>query len=310
VKIAWITYLAFDVFTGGGERAQRRIVEEGRKRGHEIAASAFLRRRPQRALRRTGLYRSLPIDWDADVFLLSNLRNVPDLVQRIPERDIERALDSGRAVVMEDAWVDICPLDVPCQGDPIRCPATCDRDFGRWLFDAAAGAVFVSPMHRDVTERVLGTTLPQSVIAHPMVDPAQFRPLGLERDIDVLYVGTLNEAKGYYDLVERFGADRLTLAGRNCLGHPISGTYLGEIPNEDLPRLYNRARTFAHLPRWVEPQGRTVTEAALCGCELITNDRVGAMSFAEKHRSNPDVVRTHPARFWDEFERMVAAHLT
>jgi hypothetical protein len=41
----------------------------------------------------------------------------------------------------------------------------------------------------------------------------------------------------------------------------------------------NRAKNFVFLPRWPEPQGRVVIEAALCGCNLITNDHVGATSF-------------------------------
>jgi glycosyltransferase involved in cell wall biosynthesis len=208
---------------------------------------------------------------------------------------------------MEDAWVDICPLDVPCGGDPDRCPANCRREFGRWLFERAAGAVFLSPMHRDVTRRVLGVELPPTVIAHPMVDADAFRPIDVERDIDVLYVGTIKESKGYYELVDRFGPERLTFAGPNHLGHPVDGTYLGEVPYEQLPRLYNRARVFAHLPRWIEPQGRTITEASLCGCEVVTNDLVGAMSFAEAHRSDADTVRNHPKLFWDDFEWMLAA---
>lgn len=303
MRIAWISYLDMDVFAGGGELTQRRIVEAGRARGHRIETSAFLRRRPQRALRRTGLYRSIAIDWDADFFVLANLQNSPHLAHRIPPRDIERALQTGRAIVLEDAWVDVCPLDVPCHGDVARCPSSCDRSFGNHVFRSARGAVFVSPLHRDVAAAVLETELPPTVIAHPMVDPDVFRPLGLERDIDVLYVGGISEQKGYYELVECFGEERLTLAGPNLLGHTVGGTYLGELPNEDLPTIYNRARVFAHLPRWIEPQGRTVTEASLCGCELVVNDRVGAMSFAACHRNDPDVVGTHPDRFWDDFEQ-------
>ena len=307
VKIAWISYLDLDVFSGGGERTQERIVNEGRARGQSIVASAFLRSRPQRALRRSGVYRTLRIDWDADVFVLANIRNAPHLKARIPERDIEAVLDTGRAVIFENAWVDICPLDLPCHGDPQRCSPACDKGFARRLFSRAMGAVFVSPMHRDITARVLDIGLPPSVIAHPMVDPDAFRPLQMQRDIDVLYVGAINESKGYYDLLDRFGAARLTFAGRNHLGHEVAGTYLGEVPNDELPRLYNRARTFAHLPRWVEPQGRTVTEASLCGCEVITNDRVGAMSFEPAHLSDPEIVRTHPRLFWEDFERLVAS---
>ena len=305
VRISWVSYLDVHVFSGGGELTQRRIIQEGERRGHEITTSAFLRHRPQRALRRSGLFRSLSIDWNADVFVLSNLQNVPEFTRRIPERDIERMLDSGRAVVMQDAWVDVCRFDVPCQGDLDRCLPACTRDFGNWLFAPAKAAIFVSPMHRDIAGHVLDVELPPTVLVHPMVDPDEFRQLGLERDIDVLYVGTINEEKGYYDLVDRFGAERLTFAGRNDLGHDVAGTYLGELPNTELPRLYNRARVFAHLPRWMEPQGRTVTEAYLCGCQVITNERVGAMSYPEVHRRDPDVVRGHPERFWRDFERVV-----
>ena len=40
-----------------------------------------------------------------------------------------------------------------------------------------------------------------------------------------------------------------------------------------------RARTFVFHPRWPEPFGRVVAEAALSGCELDTNDNVGALSY-------------------------------
>lgn len=306
VKIAWLSYLDSHVFEGGAELAQRRIILAGRERGHIIGEAPFLRHRTQRAMRRTGLYRSVDVDWSADVFVLANMLNCPHLAQRFPSELTARALATGRAVAFEDAWVDVCPLDVPCGGDRAACPPHCDRSFGNALFAAARAAVFVSPLHRDIVASVLDCPLPDDVVlVRPMVDPDHFRPRDVERDIDVLYVGTINEAKGYYELLERFGPDRLTLAGDNHLGHPAEGTFLGRVSQHDLPALYSRARIFAHLPRWHEPQGRAVVEAALCGCEVVTNERVGVTRYPRAAWSDAETIRTHPTRFWEEFERAV-----
>ena len=34
-----------------------------------------------------------------------------------------------------------------------------------------------------------------------------------------------------------------------------------------------------YFPRWPEPQGMVVIEAAMCGCKIISNNNVGALSF-------------------------------
>lgn len=306
MKIAWLSYLDSNVFEGGGELTQRRVISEGRDRGHEITESAFLRSRPQRALRRSGLVRSLAVDWSADLFVLANILNCPQIGQRIPHDVIRRVLATGRAVAFQNGWVDVCPLDVPCGGDRSRCPAGCDRSFGNELFSAACAAVFVSPLHRDIAVAALDTPLPDEIVlVRPMVDPDLFSRRDIERDIDVLYVGTISGAKGYYELLERFGPERLTFAGANHLGHAIEGRYLGPVPQNELPALYNRARIFAHLPRWYEPAGRTVVEAALCGCEIVTNDRVGVTYYPREAWTDADTVRTHPTLFWQQLERAV-----
>jgi glycosyltransferase involved in cell wall biosynthesis len=118
----------------------------------------------------------------------------------------------------------------------------------------------------------------------------------------VLYVGTINRAKGYENLIERFGPDRLTLVGPNYLDEPVQGTWLGPIAYEELPEIYNRARTFAHLPKWIEPMGRTVVEAGLCGCELVLNDRVGVTSYEPQDWQDPSRVGRNADRFWADLE--------
>jgi glycosyltransferase involved in cell wall biosynthesis len=161
-------------------------------------------------------------------------------------------------------------------------------------------------MHRALVQKALDVPIPPSVVMAPWIDTDRFRPLGLSRDIDVLYVGTISRRKGYQHLLDRFGPSRLTFAGPNALGEPVQGSYLGPVPYDDLPVLYNRARTFAHLPDWYEPMGRAVVEAGLCGCDVVTNDRVGAMSFERATITDPAIVSSARERFWTDLERAVA----
>lgn len=303
VRIAWLSYLDPYVFGGGGELNQRAVIDQGRARDHQISVSPFLRRRPQRIARRIGLSRRVDVDWDADLFVLANIRNAPQIRARFPEDVVMRALDTGRAAIFQEAWVDVCPLDVPCRGDRDRCPRECTRSWGNALYSRARVAIFNSPLQEQVIGSVLDVPLPRArVLSRPPIDTRAFRPSGVERDIDVLYVGRISRAKGYYNLLERFGADRMTFAGPSVLDEPVQGTYLGPVAYADLPAIYSRARIFAHLPEWVEPMGRTVVEAALCGCEIIVNDRVGAVTYPRTDWTDPGTVASNPTRFWEDLE--------
>jgi glycosyltransferase involved in cell wall biosynthesis len=306
VRIAWISYLDPYVFAGGGELHARTLVTAGQARGHRITVAGFLGSRVQRVLRRGHVHRRFNVDWDADLFVLSNIRNSPHLRVRFPTRVLDRVLSSGRTAILEDAYVDVCEFDMPCGGDTTRCTAGCDRTWARQLFSQTQVAAFVSPMHQRMINAVLAEAVPErQILSAPSVDVDQFRPLGLHRDIDVLYVGTVKRAKGYSALVDRFGPDRLTFVGKNALGEPMAGRYLGELPYDALPEIMNRARIFAHLPAWHEPMGRAVVEAALCGCEVVTNERVGVTSYPLSVWTDRSAVRGNADRFWQDLEAAV-----
>ena len=65
----------------------------------------------------------------------------------------------------------------------------------------------------------------------------------------------------------------------------------------------NRARNFVFMPRWPEPQGRVVVEAALCGCNLILNENVGADSFGFE-LDQPENLLDAEEEFWNELEQI------
>jgi glycosyltransferase involved in cell wall biosynthesis len=250
--------------------------------------------------------RAFSVDWQAELFVLSNIRNSPHIRARFPARVLERVLSSGRTAILQDAYVDVCEFDMPCGGEPTRCIAGCDRSWARQLFSQTQVAAFVSPMQQRMINVVLSGAVPdRQILSAPAVDVERFRPLGLRRDIDVLYVGTVKRDKGYFALVDRFGPERLTFVGKDALGEPIAGTYLGEQPYEVLPQIMNRARIFAHLPEWYEPMGRAVVEATLCGCEVVTNERVGVTSYPRPVWTDRSVVQGNADRFWRDLETAV-----
>ena len=308
MKVAWLAYFDPFALSGGGELCQRELILAGRERGHEVKVSAFMSRRLQRALRRSRLHRRFSVDWDSDAFVLADIRNAPHYRVRPKPVLIDRVLATGRAIVSQQAWVDVCPFDMPCGGDVGRCDHRCRRDWANHLYGNARGASFLSPMQERMIASVIDVPLPSlRLLARPMIDTAKFQPTGVERDIDVLYVGTISKAKGYYNLLNRFGPDRLTLVGNNALGEPVEGNYLGHVDNTQLPALYSRARIFAHLPEWFEPMGRAVVEAGLCGCELVLNERVGVTSYPKPEWTDPMQIAQAATRFWEELEDAWAA---
>ena len=303
MRVAWLSFLDPLVLSGGGELSQRAAILEGRRLGHTITVTGFLGSRHQRALRRARLLRRVDVDWDADLFVMTDISNYPDFPVRLPRAIIERVLATGRAAIGQQAWVDICPFDLPCGGDRSQCNPGCDRAWANYLYERARIAIFNSPMQQRMIESVVDVSLPPAqAFVRPQIDPLRFRPLDLDRDIDVLYVGTISRAKGYYNLLERFGADRLTFVGKSNLEEPVQGNHLGQVAYEHLPRLYNRARVFAHLPAWYEPMGRAVVEAGLCGCELVLNDRVGVTSYPKDQWTDPEHIAQNGRLFWEELE--------
>ena len=77
-------------------------------------------------------------------------------------------------------------------------------------------------------------------------------------------------------------------------------TELTDAPREQVLEVMSRATWFVHLPQGiVDPCPRTLIEAELAGCQVVTNRLAGRVEVAGQ---GPDVVREHirqvPATFW------------
>jgi hypothetical protein len=68
-----------------------------------------------------------------------------------------------------------------------------------------------------------------------------------------------------------------------------------EIPYESMPELLASYERFVFLPSVLEPFGRVVAEAWAAGCEIVTNDLVGAKWWITKR---PEAIETAAEDFW------------
>ncbi len=313
-----VSFLDPFVYHGGGEMVTHRLIEIGRHRGHNISITSV---RPSRK----------SLHSKPDITLLIDLFNHGHTFQSLGawrsfgEKYLERVMARAPFVHLTTAYADVCNLPyLPCSGEACGvCPEKplalrrklLLRDFGnacfaaqplvRRLFEAAALNVFQSPLHKAVTERVLGKGLSNSFILKPTIDTKLFKNHHMPRDIDYLFAGVLCEAKGFNELRERFGHTDIQLIGRVSPGTRVDfGRHIDFVPYSELAVWMNRAKNFVFLPRWPETQGRVVVEAALCGCKIIGNDHIGALSFAFDI-SDPLQYGDAEGSFWAAVEALI-----
>lgn len=320
MRLNVISFLHPFVYFGGGEMITRRLLTVGAERGHEIRISSV---RPRRWDGHAAPQLSLFIDVFNHAHSLKSL----GAWRAFGDEFLDEAMGKSPFVHMMTAYADVCNLPyLPCSGQRVDgCPIKptlplweralfrdwsqecfAARELVGRLFEKAALAIYLSPLHRRVAESLLtGVHHPPSFIVRPLIDTNRFSNEGCDRDIDYLFVGVIGEAKGLAAMRERFGHTDIHLIGRCAPGVELDfGRYLGPLPYEEIPRYMNRAKQFVFLPRWPEPQGRVVAEAALCGCKIIGNDNIGALSFGAD-LSDPMFYEGVEEEFWTTLEGLI-----
>ena len=320
MKINLISYLDPFNHNGGGEMIVRRLIEFGQERGHQFNFTS--------AKRKAFEYDSnADFDWLVDVF------NYPEtLLSRgswiqLDMEFLSSVIKKSRFVHMTTAYADVCNLGYhPCSGNQAaicehKSPLKISRNFAardfstacfaenplvRKSFENSLANIYLSPLHQKISSQILNICdVEKSVIVQPIINVAEFQNFNIERDIENLFVGVISEAKGFHQMREEFTGKELVLVGDV---HPRVkldfGTYLGKLPYGQIPTLMNRAKNFVFLPRWPEPQGRVVVEAALSGCRLIVNENVGAISFPFD-LSDPNNIKNSELIFWKEIESAI-----
>ena len=321
MKVNVISFLNPHVYNGGGEMISRALLKFGSSLGHEIKISSC---RPHKR----DFFEKPDLSLFIDVYNSGHTFKSFGAWRHFPESFIQSMMSKAPFVHMTNAYTDVCNLPyIPCSGnnDKNCCEIKSelgiakkflikdltDQCFSQHqaplsLYKESSLNVFLSPLHKKISEGLLSQqTLPPSHIVKPMIDTNRFFNKGLERDIDYLFVGIIGEAKGLNEIRERFRNENIWLIGKKSPDAVVDfGTYLDHVPYDAVATYMNRAKNFVFLPRWPEPQGRVVAEAALCGCNIIGNENIGALSF-EHDLSNPDEYKNIEFDFWKRLENII-----
>lgn len=288
-----INYVAFlDPFHyhGGGEMIVKDLIDCALKLGHEVNITSI---KP----------RQINFNKSADITILCDLFNEPSLNDKFDFGFIDNIISNYKYLHMDNSYVDTCDLDyLPCNGvTNFKCQSKSlfnfksnfkrksistkcfqDNSLIKKIYNKSLSNIFLSPLHHETIAKMIGIENRPFFILRPTVDTEKFFNKKQNRDIEYIFAGAISEAKGANNLIKYFeGTEKeLSLIGNNIFGKKMPfARFLGFIPYNEMPNYFNRAKNFIYLPRWPEPQGRVVVEAALCGCNLITNENVGATSF-------------------------------
>jgi glycosyltransferase involved in cell wall biosynthesis len=320
MKINFVSYLNPYKYHGGGEVVNRQLIEAGKLRGHEFFFT-FARNREN------NYNKSADIDILADVFNFPGTLKSRGAWVSLPNSLIEYVTNNRPFMHLNHAYADICNLGyLPCSGNNSEiCPHksllqvkrnVTSLDFSTKCYSTntqiqdaflkSIANIFVSPLHSQIISKTMN--IPdehKKIIIRPLIKTRDFTNQNKTRDIENLFVGVISEAKGFYEMREKYSHKEIVLVGKIHPGIKLDfGTYLGELSYDQIPQIMNRAKNFVFFPRWPEPQGRVVVEAALSGCKLITNENVGALSFPFDI-ADPKNVEDSANLFWDDFEDAV-----
>jgi len=312
MKVNYVSFLDPFYHKGGGEMVLSELLKTGKQRGHEFKLNTCSPNNNDSFI-------------DQDLTLIADIFNCPGEKTKFSPNKIETIINSGPYVHFDNAYVDVCDLDyLPCNGNNQNiCP---HKGFHSWkfhlknktsskkcfanksivkkLYGDSLMNVFVSPLHKEVINNILKLDKKKGFVLRPIIDTNKFNNLKKERNIENLFIGVISEAKGYKNLKDEYSEKELTLIGKSIIKGKIKFcNWLGEKSYDDIPNYLNKTKNFVFKPRWPEPQGRVVVEAALCGCNLKLNENVGANTF-EFNLSDPVNYINAANEFWQNLENL------
>ena len=274
MKILWIADFSTKEHKGGAQQTNNIMIKEGRKRGHTIDIS---------------LGGSL-IDFksDYDLVVLNN-------ITKYERAEIEALVASQKCVRYEhDYWV--------------------AREYPE-LYSKVKSNIFLSPLHLEGIEKIVGYKIENYHLVPSPVPSSIFKNSEGKREKgSILWVGNLCETKGSFELIDYIAENpehKFYIVGFGVDIDKVKDyenvEYVGQLEMRDIVKYYQRCESFYHRPRYDEAFGRAVVEAYLCGCNLIANSNIGALSW-DWDFSDYDLIKKNVQsqdKFWNILENEV-----
>lgn len=271
MKILWVADYDVKQNKGGAQQTNDVMIKEGLKRGHTIKSLNW------------GAV--MPLAKEFDLIVLNN-------IAKFEKAQIDELLASGKCVRYEhDLWV--------------------AREYPD-LYKKVNKTIFLSPLHRDTVFEKIGYKIDNYELVPSPIDSKIFKLSEKTKEKNsVLCVGNLCEDKGVNGMIE-YAKNNPQLkfycigwgASVDALKEVENIEYVGELDQKDIVKWYQKCEYFYHRPILYEAFGRTVIEAYLCGCNLLLNGRVGAISWNWDF-SNYDEIKENvksEKKFWDILE--------
>jgi len=272
-------------WNGGGQTIERGIIDKALSRGHKI-----INLTPSDDEQM--IVRSI---FESDLVFCCDMDNRPTVMKWFSPNIFNIIMQKRNYVTFSNGYCDVCRKDyTPCnltgKLNCINCPAK--DELRRQFFYNSKFSIFLSSLQAEASLNLLNIHKPY-LVCTPDADLSMFKNNNLERDIDLLYLGVICEAKGYYNIIEYIENNNLTgknivWVGDNLIGNIKYGKHIAKIEHNEVPYIMNRARYFIQLPRWKEAFSLSAIEASLCGCELIYNENVGALHPSEEFYVNKE----------------------
>lgn len=172
------------------------------------------------------------------------------------------------------------------------------------LFGNADAIEVTTPMMKDSIANRRPETAGKIHVIPNYVDTERFAPIAtIVKDIDLLFIGRLNPQKNLPALLEALRGTGLksVIIGTGPLeanlkakaqGLNLDITWMGNLPNTELPGYINRAKLFI-LPSLYEGHPKTLIEAMAAGAAVIGADAPGIREIIG-HRHNGILCGTDP----------------
>ncbi len=182
-------------------------------------------------------------------------------------------------------------------------------DFSRSLFQRSRLNVFISPIHLENHAEALGC---EGIVLPLAIDTERYRPVaGVQRIGRTALVSNVRNFKRWQTLQDYINAHpeiQFAVIGTDRVVSGPNVRLLAPVPPEEMPRLYSAHEFLVHLLDGWGAGERVVFEAALCGCKVVANEKVGHMSWGrplEDANGLRDWLSQAPFEFWKEVEKLL-----
>tara|TARA_Y100000296_G_C5178720_1_gene261817 strand:- start:6143 stop:6988 length:846 start_codon:yes stop_codon:yes gene_type:complete len=279
MKVLWVSDYGIKLNSGGAQRSNSLIIEEGKKRGHSI----------------------IEFNVNSDDKLLHPEYDL------LVSSNLEALCRKPRMV----EWLSTFPNHVRVEHDSNRYLPAEDR---RLLFSSCKKSFFLSSFHLQQFVSSYGDYFTNAEIIPDPIDPITFCDRGLERENKTLYVGYMHPYKGtsaFFSHVIENPEDSFVVAGWSNISQFVQTCemipnieFLGKIDFTEMPILYNKYKYLFYKPTFYEPYCRSVAEAIFCGMEVIGNDLIGCLHHMKEAGKDEMVSQCSraPESFWESVE--------